>query len=107
EGDVFFGIDIGWPQQQSVHAKLAGEVFLRQRRALIGRVRLFADERDIALKAALAQTLRRLAAGLAGADDDDTVDFVHSHSGLAAAASEARAQGALDAALPLGQHSPL
>jgi hypothetical protein len=52
----------------------------------------------------LAQALRRLAAGLAGADDNDASDFARTHSVLVFGASAARAQGALDAALPGGQH---
>src|SRR5690606_7195379 len=65
--------------------------------------RLFADQRDLALEPALAQTLRRLAAGLAGADDDDASDFTRTHSGLVFGASAFGAQAALDAALPEGQ----
>ncbi len=56
--------------------QFAGEIFFRQRRALVGREGFLADQGDVAGKAALAQALRRFAAGLARADDDDAVDIV-------------------------------
>ena len=43
---------------------------LRQRRALVGELRLVADERDLALEPGLAQRRRCLEAGLAGSDND-------------------------------------
>jgi len=50
---------------------------LRQRRALVGRVRLLADQRDAAGVPGVAQRFRGPAAGLAGADDDDRARSVN------------------------------
>jgi len=55
----------------------AGEHAFRQRRALVGRVRLLADQRDAAGVPGVAQRLRGPAAGLAGADDDDRAGSVN------------------------------
>ena len=102
--DVLVGINRGRPEQQPLHRQLALEVGLGEGRALVGRGRLFANQRNLALETALPQPLRRLAAGLAGADNDDAFDFARTHSALVFEASQPQAQGALDAALPLGQH---
>ena len=68
------------------------------------------DERPLAVELLTNRTTgkerERIAAGLAGADDDDAFDFARTHSGLVFGASAGGAQGALDAALPLGQHPP-
>ena len=66
------------PELQRLQIRLldragAGEQLLRQRRALIGRVGLAADQHDLAGKTGGAQRLRRAPAGMAGAEDDDEV----------------------------------
>jgi hypothetical protein len=53
----------------------------------------------------LAEALDGFAAGLAGADNDDASDFAHAHSVLVFGAAAKRAQAALDARAPSGQHS--
>jgi hypothetical protein len=102
--DVLVSINAGRAQQQPVHIQVALEVGLRQRRPLIGRRRLIADQRDLARETALPQPLRGLAAGLAGADNDDAVDFARTHNAFVFEASPRQAQGALDAARPPRQH---
>ncbi len=54
---------------------LAGEQRLRERRAVVGRVRLGADHRDRAVVAAGAQRLGAALRGEAGADEDDPHAF--------------------------------
>jgi hypothetical protein len=46
ERDAFLRVKRLWPQQQPFTRRLAREVLLRQRRALIRRVRFLAEQRD-------------------------------------------------------------
>ena len=54
---------------QATRALLAQEDLLRERRPVVGRLRLVADQQDLALGIQTAQELRRAAARLAGAND--------------------------------------
>src|ERR1700691_5411268 len=56
---------------QAVGRQLSGEVFLGQRRPLIGQFRLVADQHEPAGISLAAQGVDRLSACLAGADDHD------------------------------------
>ena len=58
------------PQHQPVDGHLAEQISLRQRRALVGRRRLVADDDDRFFVAGFAQGGRDLIAALPGADDD-------------------------------------
>ena len=58
------------PQRQAVDVHLAFEKRFRQRRPLIGKLRLVGEEHDRLLKSVLAQARGGLNAGMAGADDD-------------------------------------
>ncbi len=58
-------------QRQAREIHLALQERLRERRALIGEIRLVGDERDGALKTVFAKTGGGLHAGVAGSDDDD------------------------------------
>ena len=61
------------PDQHPLEILLAGEIFLGERRPLVGRLRLGADQADRAREAELAKLDRGLGAAMAGADDDDVV----------------------------------
>ena len=69
--DPVLGIVFDRLQEQPVGVQLTLEIGLRQRRPLIGRLRLVADDRDGARKTAQPQRIGRLPTSLAGADDDD------------------------------------
>ena len=56
---------------------LAAQEVLAERRPLVRTVRLGADEDDAPVEALLAEGLGRLAAGHAGADDDERVAAAH------------------------------
>lgn len=78
-----FGTD-----QDPLEGLVAGQIILRQGRALIGRIGFFADHRDRARKPLLPQRDRGLRAGMAGADDQNIIGggrgmgrhLVHAHS---------------------------
>ena len=72
EGDILAGNRLGRTQGQSRRVHLAEQHGFRQRRPLIGRMRLAADQRDGAVIVLGAQRLGDLQAGLAGADDHDS-----------------------------------
>ena len=69
--DVSALVEPRGPKVHPAEIVLAGEVLLRQRRTLIGDVRLFADYQDLALVVLLTQARRSLSGGVAAADDDD------------------------------------
>ena len=73
ELDVALGEQIAPAQHQAVLGGLAGEQRLRQRRPLIGRMRLVADHHQRAVIALGAQRFGDLQPRLRGADDDDGV----------------------------------
>ena len=62
---------IRMPDQQPVLLEGARQIFLGQRRTLIGQHVLIAYQRERAGVTALAQSLDRLRGGLAGSDDED------------------------------------
>ena len=55
---ALIGIPLGGLEDHGIHALLAREIALRQRRPLVGRVRLLGDDRDVAVVALLAERLR-------------------------------------------------
>ena len=61
-------------ERQAVFGQFAGEVLLRQRRPLIGQVRLVADEYQASGKALAAQGVDRLRAGLTAAENENRRD---------------------------------
>jgi hypothetical protein len=61
-------------EQQTVGRHFAGQVFLRQRGALIGQLRFLADQQQSAGKPFAAKGVDRLRTGLPAADDEDGGD---------------------------------
>ena len=60
---------------QPLERHFAEKILLRERRALIRRVRLVADELDRAVEPVLTQGFDERLAGLSGADDDNGADL--------------------------------
>src|SRR5207249_2079698 len=60
-----------WAEIERFRGRPFGKKFLRQRRTLIGSVRLIADHADRLIVAALTETQHKLRGRLARADDDD------------------------------------
>ena len=107
--DLLLGVDFGRTQQQPVDADFTREIGLGQRRALIGCHALLADQRDFAGETARPEPLRSLAAGLAGADNDDPIVLAQVHPGPSltapvCAAPAAAAQAGLELHRARGQH---
>lgn len=73
ERDAVLVVEVGGAQFERLDVGLPVQERLRERRPLIGRVLLGADDRDRAVVAALAQRDRDLQAGLARADDEDVI----------------------------------
>src|SRR5581483_735473 len=69
--DAVLAVERGRAHQHEVEPHLAGEIVLRQRRALIGQRILVADEDDLAVEPALAQRGGKLEPAMPGAEDDD------------------------------------
>jgi hypothetical protein len=69
--DPMPGPEAGGADQQPFIVPLAGEIVLRQRRPLVGRVRLLGEDRHRALEAEPAQRHRGIGAAMAAADDQD------------------------------------
>ncbi len=69
--DAFAVVEGMGLERQALHVQRAGEISLGERRALIGRVGLLADDGERARKALAAQRGRGLQGGLARADDQD------------------------------------
>jgi hypothetical protein len=59
----------GWAKQKALARNVAGQKSLRERRTLIGKMRLFADERDRLFITGLAQPESELSRCLAGTGD--------------------------------------
>jgi hypothetical protein len=72
-GHLALGPEGRGPDQDPLERLLAREIFLRERRALIGQLGLVADDRDRAFELVLPQRDPRLRAGMARADDQDVV----------------------------------
>ena len=70
ELDPVLGEERFGPQRQAEHVHLAFEKGLRQRRALIGQLRLVGEEHDRLLKSLLAQAGGGLHARMTRANDD-------------------------------------
>jgi len=68
---VAFGPERLRAEQHPLERLVAGEIVLRQRRPLVGRLRLVADERDRTSQAALPQRDRTLRTRLARTDDQN------------------------------------
>ena len=83
--DVLLVIPSRRPDQQPVDAEFAGHIFLRERRALIGQHRLFADHDQWAAIAERPQLGCQRSRRLAAANDDDGIghrcDFVYALPG--------------------------
>ncbi len=58
---------------------IAGEQILRQRRPLVGRMSLAADQHHLAAETGAAQRLGGAAAGMAGAENDDEAIGIGRH----------------------------
>ena len=71
ERDAFLRVERRRSQQQAFARKLAGKILFRQRRPLIRRIGLVAEQCDRASKALLAQRLNGLRGRLAAADDHE------------------------------------
>ena len=69
--DPVLGEELVRPQPDGVRVRLAGEVGLRQGRALVGQVGLVPEQDDAALEPLLAQRGGGLETALPGTDDDD------------------------------------
>ena len=69
--DAVIGIELRRPDQQALSLQGTGEVFLGERRALIGRLGLLADEADGAIEAAPSKRVHSLCGSLPGAHDHD------------------------------------
>ena len=80
--DIAFLPEGGRTDQQAIESLVPGEIFLGQRRAFVGQIRLVADNGDAAAELRLAQRDRRLRAAVAGADDHNVV-AVHRSSPIA------------------------
>src|SRR5208283_4910849 len=69
--DVLVAVKFVRPERQAVRAALALQVGLRQRRPLIGQMRLIVDQADAVAVAELPQRYSELKARVPGADDQD------------------------------------
>src|SRR6185312_16298027 len=67
--DALFGVEALGTHQQEVEADLAAEVILGQRRPLIGKPRLVADQHHLAVETALAQRRGELEPAMPRAED--------------------------------------
>ena len=76
QGDVVLAIEVQGSQRQTVGVRLALQPGLGQRRALIGRDRLIAQQRDRSGPAILAKQRRGRTAGVPCANDDDATRHV-------------------------------
>ena len=64
-----------WPDQNPLEGLLAREIFLRERRALIGYLRLFADDSDRTFELSLTQRNSGLRARMLGPHDQNIRPF--------------------------------
>lgn len=67
QGDVFLRPELLGPDHDPLEALVAREIFLGERRPLVGRRVVAADHQDRTFKPVLAQGDRRLRAAVAGA----------------------------------------
>ncbi len=74
--DLVLGVPAVLVHEDLLVGRGAEQVLLRQRRSLVGAVRLGTDQRDGAVEALVTQRLRRLGPGQSGSDDDDPL---HTH----------------------------
>ena len=70
QGDVLAFVELGRAQMHLFQAVLASQILLGEGRPLIGKVRLFAKNENLALVARLPQTRSPLSGGMTAADDD-------------------------------------
>ena len=80
-------------EQQAIGRQFAGQEFLRQRRPLIGQFRFVADQHQAAGEAFAPQSVDRLCAGLAAADDENGGNHGRLYSGSADAPRKAVRNG--------------
>ena len=73
EVDIMLRVIVDGLQEKPLGLQLALQIRLRQRRPLIGRRRLIANQRDLAGKASKSQRIGRLPARLARADDHNAL----------------------------------
>src|SRR5690606_7993791 len=73
--DRVIGVVLRWAKQQTLLLHRAGQIFLRERRTLIGMRRLVADEGDGALVALASERIDGLNGRLTRPDDGDS--FYH------------------------------
>src|SRR5690606_479368 len=85
--DPALGPELRRPDQDALERFLAGEVFLRQRRALVGRLAVATDHPHRTLEPLLAERDRRLRAAVPRADDDDIRAADHSPAPAVSAAA--------------------
>src|ERR1700722_2246773 len=69
-----FVVEGAVPEHQAIGRHFAGQVFLRQRRPLVGQLRFVADQHQTAAKTFPPEGVDRLCAGLAAAYDEDGGD---------------------------------
>src|ERR671936_358885 len=93
--DPLFVIVRGRPEVELLLRHLAQEILLGERRALVGALRLGAEQDDTPVKPLLPQRLCRAAAGHVGAHDDD-----RAHLTVPSGPADAQARSSLLRILP-------